>query len=173
MVTRRQRGYTLMEVMVAMTIFGMFLAVLFILTAEMRGYERRLPVNYHRHPQVIAVLARMRRDVMDGHGKNPYKSSYGDYTASDKVLILDTVLPSGGVETVVWDFRTPGEVRRRSYNVGVPTDWVSRGLPPDFSQIDIEAVQTGPRSGWATHITARDGRGLLAIDAILQPRATQ
>lgn len=168
-----QRGYSLMEAIVAMTIFGMFLAVLFILTAEMRGYEKRLSVNFHRHPQVIAVLARMRRDVMDGHGKNPYLNSYGNYTASDKVLIVNTVQPTGGVETVVWDFRTPGQVLRRSYNVGVPSDWVARGLPPDFSRIDIDAIQTGASSGWATHITARDGRGQLAIDAILQPRATE
>lgn len=173
MVRRRQGGYTMLEMIVALTIFGVFLGVLFVLTAEMRGYEQRLPINYHRHPQVIAVLARMRRDVMDGHGKSPYLKSFASYTASDKVLILETVLPSGGVETVVWDFRATGEVLRRSYNVGVPTDWVARGLPPDFSQIDIDAVTTGPNAAWATHITARDGRGRLAIDAILQPRATE
>lgn len=169
----RQRGYSLLEVIVSMTIFGMFLAVLFTLTAEMRGYEKRLPINYHRHPQVVAVLARMRRDVMDGYGKNPYLNTHAGYTASDKVLIVKTVQPTGGLETIVWDFTTPGQVLRRSYNVGVPTDWVARGLPPDFSRIDIDAVQTGPNAGWATHITARDGRGLLAIDVILQPRSTQ
>jgi prepilin-type N-terminal cleavage/methylation domain-containing protein len=172
-VRRNQRGYTLMETIVAMTIFGMFLGVLFTLTAEMRGYEKRLPINYHRHPQVIAVLARMRRDVMDAHGKSPYRDSFADYTSSDKVLIVETVAATGGVETVVWDFRTPGQVQRRAYSVGQPKDWIARGLPLDFSQAEIDAVKTDEDAAWATRITAYDKGGRLAIDAILQPRATE
>ena len=173
MVRRGQRGYTLMETIVAMTIFGMFLGVLFILTAEMRGYEKRLPINYHRHPQVIAVLARMRRDVMDAHGKTPYRDSFGDYTSSEKVLIVETVAATGGVETVVWDFRTAGQVQRRAYSVGQPSDWIARGLPLDFSQVEIDALKTAANAAWATHVTAYDKEGRLAIDAILQPRATE
>jgi prepilin-type N-terminal cleavage/methylation domain-containing protein len=168
-----QRGYSLLEVIVAMTIFCMFLTVLFILTAEMRGYEKRLPINYHRHPQVIAVLARMRRDVMDAHGKSPYRNAYGDYKSSDKVLIVDTITATGGVETVVWDFRTAGQVQRRAYVMGQSSDWIARGLPLDFSQMEIDAVKTADDAAWATRITARDREGRLAIDAILQPRATE
>lgn len=162
-----------METMVAMTIFSMFLGVLFTLTAEMRGYEKRLPINYHRHPQVIAVLARMRRDVMDGFGKSPYRDAFAEYTSSDKVLIMETVAATGGVETVVWDFRTAGQVLRRSYSVGQPSDWVARGLPLDFSQVEIDALKTDDESAWATHVTAFDKEGRLAVDAILQPRATE
>jgi prepilin-type N-terminal cleavage/methylation domain-containing protein len=168
-----QRGYTLLEVVVAMTIFGIFLAVLFQLTAEMRYYEKRLPVNMHRHPQVIAVLARLRRDVLDAHGRTPYKDSYGEYTASRKVLIVETVNASGGVETVVWDFRTPREVRRRAYIVGNPDDWVARGLPLDFSRLEIEPIRTGTDAAWAARIRATDEKGRIAIDTILQPRATE
>lgn len=162
-----------METIVAMTIFGMFLGVLFILTAEMRGYEQRFPINYHRHPQVIAVLARMRRDVMDAYGKTPYRDAYGDYTSSSKVLIVETVAPTGGVETVVWDFRTAGQVQRRAYSVGQSKDWTARGLPLDFSQVEIDALMVGSGAAWATHVTAFDKEGRLAIDAILQPRATE
>ncbi len=162
-----------METIVAMTIFSMFLGVLFVLTAEMRGYEKRLPINYHRHPQVIAVLARMRRDVMDGFGKSPYRDAFAGYTASDKVLIVETVAATGGVETVVWDFRTPGQVLRRSYSVGQSSDWIARGLPLDFSQVEIDALKTDDDSAWATHVRAFDKEGRLAVDAILQPRATE
>jgi prepilin-type N-terminal cleavage/methylation domain-containing protein len=168
----KQRGYTLLEVVFAMAIFGMFLAVVFLLTAEMRSYEKRLPLNMHKHPQVIAVLARMRRDVLDAASRQPYQKSYGTYTSSDKVLIIQTNMPNGGEQTVIWDFRTPGEVRRRAFNVGVPDDWVARGLPLDFTNLEIDAVKISPGSAWATRIKATDGKGRIAIDTILQPRAT-
>ena len=170
---RRERGYSLLEVIVAMAIFGIFLALLFQLTAEMRFYEKRLPVNMHKHPQVIAVLARLRRDVLDAHGRKPYRSSHDGYTSSEKVLIVETVAASGGVQTVVWDFRTPREVRRRAYNVGSTTEWVARGLPLHFSQLEIDAVKTDDDAAWATRLVARDEKGRIAIDTILQPRATE
>ena len=166
---RRAAGYTLLEVIVAMAIFGMFLVVLAQLTAEMRGVERRLPVNMHKHPQVIAVLARMRRDVMDSM---EYVSSFEGYTSSDKVLIIQTLV-NGGVQTVVWDFRTPGEVRRRSYIGNMPAEWVARGLPLTFSALEIDAIKVNTGSPWAARITAKDEKGRLAIDTILQPRATE
>jgi prepilin-type N-terminal cleavage/methylation domain-containing protein len=172
-VRRGQRGYSLLEVVVAMTIFGIFLAILFQLTAEMRYQEKRLPVNMHKHPQVMAVLSRMRRDVLDAHGRTPYRNEHDGYVSSPKVLILESVNASGGVETIVWDFRTPREVRRRAYNVGNATEWVARGLPLDFSQLEIDALKTDPDAAWATRIIAMDEKGRIAIDTILQPRATE
>ena len=166
---RRAAGYTLLEVVIAMAIFGMFLIVLAQVTAEMRHIERRLPLNMHKHPQVVAVLARMRRDVMDS---TEYRSSYDAYTSSNKVLIIETLV-NGGVQTVIWDFQTPGEVHRVSYNAGVPVTWVARGLPLGFSALDIDAIKVNSGSPWAAHITARDAKGRLAIDTILQPRATE
>lgn len=170
---RAQRGYSLLEVVVAMAIFGIFLAILFQLTAEMRSYEKRLPVNMHKHPQVIAVLARLRRDVLDAHGRTPYKDEHDGYTASSRVLILETVNASGGVETVVWDFRGHREVRRIAYILGNADVWVARGLPLSFGRLEIDAVKTDDDAAWATRIMATDDRGRLAIDTILQPRATE
>lgn len=172
MVTRGpQRGYTLLEVTIAMAIFGLFLSILAVLTVEMRGYEERLPVNFMRHPQVNAVVARLRRDVLDAHGSNPYRNAFQGYTMSEKTLILESVQPNGSVQTIVWDFTTPGVVRRRSWNVGVPSDWVARGLPPDFSSgIVIDAVSI-PGRPWGVRIIAKDKGGQTAIDQLLQPRA--
>lgn len=169
----KQRGYSLLEVIFAMAIFGILCAVLFTLTAEMRFYEKRLPVNMHKNPQVISVLTRLRRDVLDAASRQPYEKTYLDYTSSDKVLIIHTMVKDVGQQTVVWDFRTPGEVRRRAFQVGVATDWVSRGLPVDFSNVEIGALKTGTNSAWATRITAKDEKGRIAIDTILQPRATE
>ncbi|HEX6100729.1 MAG TPA: type II secretion system protein [Thermoanaerobaculia bacterium] len=171
---RRAAGYTLLEMVFALAIFGLICTVLFVLTAEMRFAEKHLPINMHKNPQVIAVLARLRRDVLDAASRQPYEKTYGVYTSSDKVLIVETMMASGGQQTVIWDFRTPGEVRRRAYNVGVVADdWVTRGLPVDFSNLEIDAVRTGTASAWATRITAKDENGRIAIDTILQPRATE
>ena len=61
----RTRGYTLMEVVVAMALFGVFLFIIVTLTAEMRRNEKKWPVNFFAHPEVGSVLARMRRDIYD------------------------------------------------------------------------------------------------------------
>ena len=170
---RKERGYSLLEAIVAMAILGMFLAVFFTLTAEMRFYERRLPINFHKHPQVIAVLARLRRDVLDAHGRSPYLEKWKEYESGDQVLILETVVASGGVETVVWDFRTAGEVRRIAHVAGESDQWLARGLPIEFAKLEIDAVKTGDGAAWATRIIAIDSEGRLAIDTIFQPRATE
>lgn len=167
---KRVAGYTLLEVVVAMAVFGILLSVLAVLTAEMRFYEKRLPVNFMRHPQIISVIERLRRDVLDAHGQAPYRDTHDGYTMSEKTLILESVQRSGGVQTIVWDFSIPGEVHRRAYNVGVADHWVARGVPEDFSSVEIGDVGI-PGSAYGVRITAKDRNGRIAIDQILQPRA--
>jgi len=171
MVKRRVAGYTLLEVVVAMAVFGMFLMILGLLTVEMRSQEKRLPVNFMRHPQIIVVISKLRRDVQDAFGDEPYPESIGEYTQSPKTLIVQSLQQTGGVQTIVWDFRNAGEVKRRAFNVGVSTDWTARGMPPEFS-LDVDAVGI-PGRPWGVRITARDGKGRIAIDQILQPRVHQ
>ena len=62
---RGRRGFTLMEVVVTLAVFGMFLVIIVILTAEMRRNETRYPINYMAHPEVEAVMSRMRKDILD------------------------------------------------------------------------------------------------------------
>jgi prepilin-type N-terminal cleavage/methylation domain-containing protein len=170
---RRQGGFSLLEVIVAMTVFGMFLIVVFILTAQMRGWEKKLPVNFMRHPQIISVVARIRRDVQDVHvppGNRIYLTSFGGYVNGNKTLILETQLATG-LQTIIWDFTESGVARRISYNVGVKSEWTARGLPPEFSSgVDIEAVEF-PGHPYGVRLKAEDEHGQLAIDQILQPRA--
>ena len=153
-----------------MAIFGVFLMIVGTLTMEMRGQEKRYPVNFMQHPQVVAVLSRMRRDVQDAFGSNPYPGSTEDgrYVQSPKILIVQTIV-GGGAQVVVWDFSKRGEVHRISYNVGVTTEWVARGLPPDFGA-SIDAIET-PGHPFGVRITAADSRHRLTIDQYLQPRA--
>jgi len=170
---RRQRGYTLLEIVISMAIFAIFLAIFFSLTAEMRQWERKLPVNFMKHPQMISVLARLRRDIQDvqvpSSAGKIYLPSHDGYTNGPKTLIVQTLLPTG-LQTIVWDFREPGVAKRIAYNVAEKSEWVARGLPTEFtSGVDIEAVKFEGRP-YGVRLTAKDGNGKLAIDQILQPR---
>ncbi len=165
---RRMRGYSLMEVVVAMAVFGIFLMIVTILMLEMSKQEKRFPVNFMQNPQIIGVLGRLRRDVQDAYENDPYLSELEGYTQGSKTLIIRTIV-NGGEQKVIWDFTTPGEAHRISYNVGVKSEWVARGLPPEFDvKIKSEEIPGRP---YGARIQAKDKNGKLSIDQILQPRA--
>ncbi len=175
---RGERGYSLLEVVVMMSIFTALLGIFFVLTAEMRKWEQRLPVNYMRHPQVAVVMARLRRDVLDAHvhgGKGaPYVEKIGTYENDAKTLIFQTIVKGGGLQTVVWDFSEPGVVRRIAYTASMQESmWVARGLPVDFSkEVRIHAVEFDDRP-YGVRIVAKGSDGRTSIEQILQPRAYQ
>ncbi len=155
-----------------MAIFGVFLVVAFTLTSEMRAYEKKLPVNFMRNPQIISVIARMRRDVLDvlPFNERIYLDSHDGYENGPKTLIMQTVLPNGSLQVVVWDLTEPGVAKRISYNVGAKTQWIARGLPPEFTaDAKIDAIKF-PGRPYGVRIKAKDPNGRLAIDQILQPR---
>jgi prepilin-type N-terminal cleavage/methylation domain-containing protein len=166
--SRKERGFTLLETLFTLAIFGVFIIILVTMSAEMRGYDQRYPVNYMKHPQVTAVMSRMRRDVVDAFGADPYPASYATYGQTSKTLIVYSVQSTGFTQTIVWDFRTPGVVNRKAYSVGnVVSDWVARGVPADFTVGTFEI----PDRPFAVRVRATDQGGKLAIDQIFQPRA--
>jgi prepilin-type N-terminal cleavage/methylation domain-containing protein len=159
----KRNGFTLLEVVISLALFGVFLIITAQMTKEMNGYEKRLPINFMSHPQMGTLLSRVRRDVLDS---TEYESSYDKYTSSAKTLILVAVQPSGYTEHVVWDFSKPGEAHRRSFSVGNETsDWIARGLPP-LAIVDYE-IEDHPDS---VRVQLRDQKGFLAIDQIFTPR---
>lgn len=172
MVSRRA-GYTLMEVVVALAIFGILTFILLSLTMELAFWERRLKLDFLRHPQIIAVIARMRRDVLDAQGKNPYAVSIDGYANDNpKTLVLSRLKPSAGLETVVWDFSTPGLVVRRAYAAGEVKEWRARGVPPEFAATIDSVKNPNPKGAWGVRLQALDSRGRVAIDQIFFPRRT-
>lgn len=172
---RRSRGFSLLEVVVAMAIFSIFLVIAFSLTSDMRKWEKNLPVNFMRNPQIMSVIARMRRDVLDIqiNGEAPtYLNDHDGYKMGEKTLILQTILKDG-LHVIVWDFSEPGVARRIAYDVGNKSQWTARGLPPEFSAgVEVDAVKFQDRA-YAVRLKAKDSNGQLAIDQILQPRAHQ
>ena len=171
----RGRGFTLLELIVAMSVFGVFLVVFFVLTAEMRSWEKRLPVNFMRNPQVVGVIARMRRDVQDmriANDMNPYIEAHDGHEMSDTTLIFEAQQPNGGKQQIVWDFSEHGVAKRISYNVGMKTEWAARGLPKEIA-FTIGAVELPSKRPYGVRLMAKDNDGRLAIDQVLQPRAHQ
>ncbi len=159
----RSRGYTLLEIVVTLAVFGIFLWIVVILTAEMRSNEKKYPINYMAHPEVGSVMARLRKDIFD---TKYYPAAFQGYSQTPKTLLLYTLRQTGFAETVVYDFRTRREVHRKAFNATQQTtDWVARGVP-DF-QIGSFTLNTGQD---AVRITATDDQNRLAIDEIFVPR---
>lgn len=175
MVRGRERGFTLIEVVYVLAIFGVFLWMLTVMTEELRRQELRYPIDFMQHPQITAVMSRLRRDVIDASlwldpqtgSKTPmYPSGIATYTQSPNTLIVYTIMGTGFGQTVVWDFGKQGEARRIAYSAGmVISDWVARGVP----KFEISTYEI-PNRPYAVRIRARTRKGNLAIDQIFQPR---
>jgi prepilin-type N-terminal cleavage/methylation domain-containing protein len=166
-VVKRERGFTMLEIVVVLAIFGAFLWIVVVLTADMRAWQKRMPVNFMTHPQISAVVSRLRRDVLDA-ARPYYRDSYGTYTMSGNTLIVYTLQSAGTAETVVWDFSTDGQVSRHAFTdiSGETSVWTARGTPT-FKITDFP-IEDHPDS---VRIQAYDKDGKLAIDQIFQPRA--
>lgn len=160
---KRSAGYTLMEVVVTLAVFSIFIFIIVTMTAEMRRQEKKYPVNFMAHPEVGSVMARLRKDVLDA---KYYPAEFQGYQQSPQTLLVYTLRQTGFAETVVYDFSTRGEVHRKAFNATqLSADWVARGVP-DFR---VDAVTMGNGQD-GVRITARDEQNRLAIDTVLVPR---
>jgi len=166
-VVKRERGFSMMEIVVVLAIFGIFIWIIVVLTADMRTWEKKMPVNFMTHPEVSAVVSRLRRDVQDaccGY----YPASENEWVQGPSTLIVETLLENNTLEYAVWDFSKAGEVTRIAF-VGNPgkerSRWTAHGTPT-FKILSFD-VEKGPV---AVRVQAIDQKGKLAIDQIFQPR---
>ena len=157
MVRRRERGFTLMEVVISLALFGVFLFIIGQLTSEMRYYEKRYPVNFMAHPQVNAVIARLRKDVYDS---TEYPETYETYTMGKQTLILETLQETCGL--LLCEF--PSLVR-----VPPPRDAAESGLRVKGTEPIIRGGlkgYTGRGTVIVEQLFALPGIGLYIINAI-------
>ncbi len=160
-------GWTFVEVIYVLAIFGVFLWMLTTMTEELRRQELRHPIDFMQHPQITAVMSRLRRDVLDAFGDNPYPPTFDNYVQTPETLIIYSIISSGAGQTIVWDFRISGEARRIAHAGGLLiSDWKTRGVPNfKISTFDI------PGGRYAVRIRALNRKGKLAIDQVFVPRA--
>jgi prepilin-type N-terminal cleavage/methylation domain-containing protein len=160
---RRARGYTMMEIVVTLALFGVFLFIIVTMTSEMRRNEKKWPINFFAHPEVGSVLARMRRDIYDSTVR---PDNFETYSSSPLTLIVYTINNDGTAETVVWDFTTPGEAHRKAFKATLlSSEWMARGLP-----LFMATAEPMPSGQDAIRVRAVDQEKKLAIDELIVPR---
>jgi hypothetical protein len=149
---------------VAVAVFGIFLMVLVGMQGEFLRHDREVRVALFTHPAPYAVLARLRRDVLDSRG---YPSSEGSWTQTRKTLLLDAKGDDGSARVVVWDFSDHALARRIELQDGQPVaTWEARAVPA----YRIESW-TAPDGRVGVVITAKDGNDNVVVDQIVMPRA--
>lgn len=159
-----KRGFSLMEVVVAMAVLGVVILAMTMLTAEYRRYDRAVQFKWFVHPEIDAVLSRMRADVIETTG---YPAEVNGYVQGEKVLILQTRDVTLHTEETVWDFREPPIARRLRYRSGeVAESWQANGLP----EFTIAAAPM-PDGAVGLRLQGKDGEGRVIVEQTLAPRA--
>lgn len=160
---RRERGFTMIEMVVALAVFGILILVSVEIEQELFRAEKTQVVDFFSHPELDAIVVRLRADVLDSTG---YPASAGTWRQSPKTLLLS--IPAGNAATIVaWDFSHAGEARRLELHGSTEAaSWVARGTP----SFEISSV-TMPDGTVAVHLVGTSSDGERIVDRVFAPRA--
>lgn len=160
----KRDGYSLVELVFALAIFSMLILVVVGLENQMLRLDRSMRLKFMVHPDDMAVMARLRRDVLDAQG---YPTSRGSYRQSPTTLILSGLTEGAAIEEVVYDFGTKGHARRMTFSGNQKTgEWIGRGLP----KFRISSFEMPDQAGVAVRLRGYDSKDQLIVDQILFPR---
>ena len=152
-----------MEMVVALAIFTILLMVVVSLENQMLRFDRSMRIRFMVHPEDMAVIARVRKDVLDAQG---YPETAAEYTQSPTTLILTVLNEDNVLEQVVYDFSEEGMARRIAYLQNEKTmEWIARGVPK--YRVSSFAM---PNDEIAVRLRGLDQKGALLVDQILLPR---
>jgi hypothetical protein len=153
-----------MEVIVALAVFGVLLLVMTSLQAQFHRFDRQTDFALFEHPQQLAVVERMRADVLDSRS---YPVDWRGWSQSPSTLILRRSGESD--EVIVWNFGEGSTAERRKWkgDSDAPSGrWVAHNVPA----FEVTAVSSGTgRVG--VNLKGFDEEGRLVFDQILFPRA--
>ena len=156
---RHDGGAGLLELVVAMAVFGVFLLILASLAAEYRRLDRQVQFGWFIHPDDMAVATRMRRDVNDSIG---YPESFGDQEQSPATLLLS----GKGARTIVWSFSETA-VRRDEWKGSVQiASWTARAT----RRFEIDAW-SGADGSTGVRLVGKTAEGRVVVDRVFVPRA--
>ena len=155
---RHDGGAGLLELVVAMAVFGVFLLILASLAAEYRRLDRQVQFGWFIHPDDMAVATRMRRDVNDSIG---YPESFGDQEQSPATLLLS----GKGARTIVWSFSETA-VRRDEWKGSVQiASWTARAT----RRFEIDAW-SGADGSTGVRLVGKTAEGRVVVDRFFVPR---
>lgn len=156
---RHAAGLTLLELVVAMAIFSVFLLILGLIAADFANLERGVRFRWFLHPDDAAVITRLRRDVLDSRG---YPLEHNGAPQTPQYLILS--MGSGG--RVTWEFTEGRAVRSEWEGSARRGEWAANAT----RNFAIGAWEM-PNEDVAVRLTGRSSDGSIVVDQIFVPRA--
>lgn len=156
---RSQEGMTAVEVVVALAIFSVLLLILTSLQVEFLRFDKESDLRLLDHPQQLAVVERLRRDVYDSIS---YPMMWDEWLQSDSTLILRLTES----RVVVWNF-DEGTAERFVWN-GKEEEarWRARGVP----RFEVAAAEGAPQR-FGVRLRGYDEEERLVIEQLAFPRA--
>ena len=170
---KRSRGYSLIELVVAVAILGFLVFIMVALEREIVSWDRKTRLDLFTQPESAKVIHRFRKDVMDA--KKYHSGKLDDYEQSDTTLLLDLQ----DDKSVVWDFSNGDVVKRIEYDKGTAgVEWTSKTrvtFRVTAYQICIPSgdpdVPPSCSGTYFTHLIGSDRKGNVIVDQIVIPRA--
>lgn len=153
-----RRGASLLELVVAMAVFGLFLLIVAALSGEFRRADQTIRFAWFRHPETVTIATRVRRDILGASG---YPAEFQGMEQEPTRLILD----AGQARTIVWTF---GETVQRDAWKGssLASTWKARAAPA----FTVDAWET-PNGETGVRLIGRDADGGLIVEQLVIPRA--
>jgi len=159
---RSRRGASLLELLIALSIFGVFLIVIMVLQREAIRFDRQVQIQWKDHVHPSAIAARLERDVREA---SSYPASFLHFTQSSSTLLLRRS-GNGPQQTIIYEFEN-GMTRRREYKNESPEHyWEARGVP----RFVVTAI-TSESGNVGVQLTGIDARSRIIIENAFFPRA--